>query len=86
MRLLAINAFFQSYSYCDGPKPKKVWTVAVADLTNDEVAGVSSDTLDAIAKHSDGWNGWGFRDGKAWLLFKSKTDAMYAKMMFGDGK
>jgi len=33
----------------------------------------------AIAEHSDDWAGWGFRDGKAWLLFKLKTDAIYAK-------
>lgn len=86
MKLLAIDAFFQSYSYCDGPKPKKVWTVAVSDPSSDGTAGVGYSTLEAIAEHSDDWAGWGFRDGKAWLLFKLKTDAIYAKMMFGDGK
>lgn len=86
MKLLAIKDFFQSFSYCDGPKPKKVWTVAVTDHSNDGIAGVSSSTLEAIAEHSDGWSGWGFRNDKAWLLFKLKTDAIYAKMMFGDGK
>lgn len=86
MKLLAIGEFFQSYSYCDGPKPKKVWTVAVADATNDGTAGVSSDVLEAIAENSDGWSGWGFQNDKAWLLFQLKTDAIYAKMMLGDGK
>lgn len=86
MKLLAIENFFQSFSYCDGPKPKKVWSVAVIDVNNDGIPGVSSDTLETISEHSDGWTGWGFQNGKAWLLFKLKADAMYAKMMFGDGK
>lgn len=86
MKQLAIRDFFQSYSYCNGPKPKKVWSVAVADVGNSGTAGVDSDSLEAIAENSDGWTGWGFQSNKAWLLFELKTDAIYAKMMLGDGK
>jgi hypothetical protein len=87
MKLLATKSFSQSYSYYDGPKPSKVWVIGVADPAGFEMSqGISHDVLEEVFKHSEDWAGWGFVEGKAWLLFATKSDAMYAKMMFGDGK
>lgn len=65
-----------------GPKPDKVWAFCVPDNTD----GIREEVLDMMHEQCEEWTGWGFLDSQAWLLFDLKSDAMYAKMMLGDGK
>lgn len=87
MKLLSINDFQQSYSWHQGYKPKKVWAFCVPDTNGFEAAqGIKLEVLDLVSDHSEKWTGWGFQNGQAWLLFDSKSDAMYAKIALGNGR
>jgi len=89
MKLMSINQFQQSYSQYQDPKPQKVWAFCVGDGSGFDAAGfqgIKAEVLDRMVNHAEKWTGWGFLDGQAWLLFDLKSDAMYAKIMLGNGK
>lgn len=93
MKLLSIRDLEQSFSYHQGPKPKKVWVFSVAEPMTHQIGaaaigsqGISCETLETIFEHLESWVGWGFSKNRAWLLFDLKSDAIYAKVMLGDGK
>lgn len=70
----------------EGPKPETAWAVAVIDQTGMEVVqGIPQAVLEQAIEFTKEWTGWGFDDSRAWLLFKNKDDALFAKLFFGEG-
>jgi hypothetical protein len=86
MKHVAVNDFYQTYSFLEGPKPDTAWAVSVVDQTGMEsVQGIPNLVLEEALKLTSDWTGWGFDDSQAWLLFKNKEDAVFAKLHFGEG-
>jgi len=82
--MISISRLRQKFSHYEGPMPSKVWAFELESSTNEP--GIHGDVLEQVANQSHHWTGWGFDAGRALLLFESKNDAMYAKVMVGDGK
>jgi len=88
-----VKDFPQSYSQYKGPKPKKVWAFRVPNAISQfephnlgAMQGIKKEVLDLMLDLSEKWTGWGFLNGRAWLLFQLKNDAMYAKIALGNGR
>ena len=70
----------------EGPKPETAWAVSVVDQSGMEsIQGIPQLVLEQAMGLTKEWTGWGFGDSQAWLLFKNKDDALFAKLFFGEG-
>ena len=86
MKSVFVKDFYQAYSFMDGPKPEKAWAVSVIDQTGMEsIQGIPQTVLEQALELTGEWTGWGFNESQAWLLFKNKDDALFAKLFFGEG-
>jgi hypothetical protein len=86
MKSILVEDFYQTYSFIDGPKPEKAWAIAVVDQTGMEsIQGIPQTVLEQALGLTKEWTGWGFSESQAWLLFKNKDDALFAKLFFGEG-
>lgn len=89
MRLLALTDLPQVYSFAQSPKPKQFWAIPIVreDGALEAVQGIPHSVLNKAHELSDSWCGWGFSmQGKdrAFLLFESKEDALFAKIHIGE--
>jgi hypothetical protein len=86
MKSIFVRDFYQTYSFLEGPKPKKAWAVSVIDQSGMEaIQGISQQVLEKAMDLTKEWTGWGFDESQAWLLFKNKEDAVLASLCFGEG-
>jgi len=86
MKSVLVKDFYQTYSFYDTPKPEKAWAISVADQTRMEsIQGIPQTVLEQALELTGEWTGWGFNESQAWLLFKNKDDALFAKLFFGEG-
>ena len=86
MKFVAVKDLYQTYSLLEEPKPKTAWAVSVVDQTGMEsIQGIPQLVLEQAVELTKEWTGWGFSESQAWLLFKNKDDAIFAKLFFGEG-
>ena len=86
MKSVLVKDFYQIYSFMEEPKPETAWAVSVIDQTGMEIVqGIPQQVLEQALEFTKEWTGWGFDDSQAWLLFKNKNDALFAKLFFGEG-
>lgn len=89
MRLLTQSDLPQIYSYSQGPKPEQFWAITVVreDGQLEAVQGIPHSILNKAHELSNFWCGWGFgiiNKDRAFLLFKDKEDAIFAKIHIGE--
>lgn len=78
MKFIRLSELTQSFSFLERDQPSEVWAFSV------DTHGIPGPVLETILLESQAWTGWGFNNGKAWLLFEQFEEAIIAMMKFGD--
>jgi len=87
MKLVQVKDLNQSYSFLQMERPETAWAIPVSGIHRPEaVHGIPQAMLEQATEFTTKWTGWAFDEHRAWLLFESKEDAIFAKIHFGEAE